>query len=83
MESEMIEGYEFPLLPTPVREQPKPHVCVCLLVEEIEGEDNAVRTITDKCAQKIENPDQAFCDHCEACDHHLSDIQFGLKGKGA
>jgi TorA maturation chaperone TorD len=77
MESQMIDGNEFLLDAKPIRQEPQEHICICLLVEELLDEDNNVRTMKDKCAQEIENPDQAFCDHCERHEHHLSPHQMG------
>jgi hypothetical protein len=35
------------------------------------------RTVQDKCYEEVENPDQAFCDDCEANEHHLDETQMG------
>lgn len=54
----------------PVREQDSTHQCVCHLTERqvVKG---VLRTLSDKCHAKVENPDQPFCDDCEANEHHL------------
>lgn len=81
-ESLMIEGHEFlvkkPLTVTPVREEPVQHICVCLLIQTIDGGENHGKTTQDKCHQVIGNPDQAFCDDCMDSEHHLAQNQLGL-----
>ena len=47
------------------REQEQGHVCVCTLL--IPGEEETSR---DKCQQWV-GPDEAFCEVCEANEHHL------------
>jgi hypothetical protein len=82
----------------PVREIPKVHECVCLMLRQVPkiptAEDLAkltegasaqdlirFRTVRDKCHQVIENPDQAFCDDCEASEHPNDPDQVGLHAR--
>lgn len=37
MDSQMIDGNEFLLNAKPVRETPKTHICVCLLIKKVPG----------------------------------------------
>jgi hypothetical protein len=85
------------MLMDPVRETPKPHQCVCLLIKRIPGPltltqlqelaanrgsfQDVVKTfreIKDKCHAVVDNPDQAFCESCEASGHPHDPEQIGL-----
>ena len=73
----MIDGNEFILDASPVREEPKQHICVCLLIHGNPEHVEIGLGREDKCKREVGNPDQAFCDGCEEAKHHLANNQYG------
>jgi len=65
----------------PIREEPKPHMCVCLLImQRVSG--GLVQIIKDKCHALVDNPDQPFCEHCEDAEHPSRPNQKGQARQG-